>query len=132
MNIYKIVTIVLTLFNEEILQFGLHETCYFLECETTCNFRNLFPLVLDAVYCTPCAQNQGKPLRKTSSQYTVIHRKHSPTLSWIQIVREARIYEYLSYFKNTLQKYIIYLRFHGYYLICHYLPIPFLSLISDL
>ena len=29
--------------------------------------------VSDAVYCAACAQNRGKPLCRTTSQYTVIH-----------------------------------------------------------
>jgi len=79
------------------LQSGLQEICCFLEWHPTWQFRNLFLPVLDAIYCTPCAQTQGKPLCKTTSQCTVIHTLHSPTFSWTQITREDRNSEYLSH-----------------------------------
>jgi len=94
------------LLNLVFLQSGLQEICCFLECHPTCQFRISFLPVLYVIYCALYAQNRGKPLCKTTLQYTVIHTPHSPTVSWIQITREARNSEYLLNVNNTLQKYI--------------------------
>ena len=99
----QIIKINLPLFNVEFLQSGLHEICCFLECHPACQFGVLFPPLLDVVYCSPCAQNTGKPLCKTTAQYTAIHTLHSPTVSWKQITREARNYEYLLNVNHTLK-----------------------------
>jgi hypothetical protein len=64
---------------------------------------NLILPVLDAVFCE---QTWGKPLCKSTSQYTVIHTMHSPTISWLHITREARNTEHLLNVNNNLQKYI--------------------------
>jgi hypothetical protein len=64
-----------------------------LECHSACHFRILFLPVLYPVYCAACAQNGGKALFKTTSQYTVIHTymyimifkaKHSMLPYWKQ------------------------------------------------
>jgi hypothetical protein len=91
------------LLNLVFLQSGIHEKCCFIECHPTWQLRILFLSVLDALYCALYVQNQDKPLYKTTQQYTVIHILHSPSVSWIEITREARNSEYLLNV-NTLQK----------------------------
>jgi len=92
------------LLNLVFLQSGLQEICSFLECHPTCQFRISFLPVLYVIYCALCTHNWVKPLRKTS-QYTVIHTPHSPTVSWIQITRKARNSIYMLNVNNTLKKY---------------------------
>jgi len=93
----------LPLLNAVFLQSGLQEICCFVECHKTCHLRILFLSVLDAVPCALCAQNPGKPLCKTTPQYTVIHTPHSPTVSLTPISREARNSEYLLNVNNTIK-----------------------------
>ena len=55
----------------------------------------------------------------------------SPTVSWIQITREATNSEYLLNVNNTQQKHMNLIRVH-HYLICHWLLKLFLCYISDM
>ena len=55
------------------LQSGLQEICCFLECHPTCQFRILFLLVLDAVYCASCAQNRQTPMQNNIPVYSYSH-----------------------------------------------------------
>jgi hypothetical protein len=71
-NIYKTITFTFPLLNVIFSQSGLQEVICFLECHPTCPFRILFLPVLDVVRCAGCAKTQGNPLRKTTSEYTII------------------------------------------------------------
>ena len=83
------------LLNLVFLQSDLQEICCFLECHPTRQFRISFLPVLDVIYCALCTQNEGKPLCKTTLQYTVIHTPQSHCFMNTDYQRSQKFYIYV-------------------------------------
>ena len=79
-NIYKIITFMVSLFNEVFLQSRLQEICCFLECQPTCQFRILFVTVWCHLLWSVLTKPRKTPIQNIITLCTVLlfHEYWSP------------------------------------------------------